>query len=115
MKMSKRSFDEVKVSIDEFSKYIFKKNLRGDKFVYCLLALIDLLNLNPEAKKYFEVNNPIEQYWKGPVNIILKLVPNLKLENLETLASYKYNKHKDKYGISFKLNDKEAIIDATLD
>jgi hypothetical protein len=42
MKMSKRSFDEVKVSIDEFSKYIFKKGLRGDKFVYCLLALIDL-------------------------------------------------------------------------
>jgi hypothetical protein len=115
MKTFKQFLNEASIYADEFSKCIFKKKLKEDEFKSCLTALIGLLDLNSKTKKYFQVNTYNEQYWKGPVNAILKLVPNLKLENLETLAGYKYNKHKDKYGVSFELNDKEVIIDATLD
>jgi len=115
MKTYEQFLNEASIYADEFSKYIFKKKLKEDEFKYCLTALLGLLDLSPKGKKYFQINTYNEQYWKGPVNVILKLVPNLKLENLETLANYEYNKHRDKYGVSFELNDKEVIIDATLD
>jgi hypothetical protein len=115
MKTFEQFVNEAKVSADEFSKYIFKKSLKEDEFTSCISALITLLNSNPKTKKYFEVNTPNEQYWKGPVDVVLKLVPGLKIGNLETLASYKYNEQRDKYGVSFELNGKEVVIDATLD
>jgi hypothetical protein len=115
MKTFEEFLNEGNRYVDEFSKYIFKKKLKEDEFTACLTALIDLLDINPNTKKYFEVNTYSEQYWKGPVNVILKLVPNLKIENLEALANYKYNEQRDKYGASFELNGKEAIIDATFD